>query len=190
MKISGRHVSVLFALFTFVLAGAAAAETPGNAETLSPKSDLSEKSQASSIISGWSMTCKERAASDANPAALACDLNNAVFVNANQQRFLAVTLSHFPAQPLRMLVALPHGVQVQAGITASIDKGEAAKLLVVSSDQSGLYASLELSAKLTTALRKGKSLQFSFTGIDGKTYNVSLDLTGLAALLLASGSVE
>lgn len=155
------------------------------APAVEPKSNLESQNETASTTVGWSMQCRAAAETEID-----CEINNAIYSNQNQQRFMGLTLRRAvdaKQEPVvRMAVALPHGVNLETGLTVAFDKGTPTLLTPTTSDASGLFASTILVDEQLQVLKKAKSVSFTFSGFDQKKYVVSFETTGLAKLMTAA----
>jgi invasion protein IalB len=167
------------------IVNSAAAPAQETAEPVTPKSTLENQTETSSTTAGWSMLCRPGTA-----PVLTCEINNAIYSNANQQRFLGVTfrqgLTAEQAPVVRLLVALPHGVNLESGVSVAFDKSVPTLLTYATSDASGFFAGANLAADDMKALRKAKQIIFTFSGLDQKKYSVNLETIGLSTLIDAA----
>ena len=77
-----------------------------------------------------------------------------------------------------MLVQLPHGLYLPAGIVVKTDKGKPLNLVVQTCDARGCYAGGAIKAADLDAWFDGKILAIAFQNLAKKTINVQMPLKG------------
>ncbi|NDV88265.1 invasion associated locus B family protein [Aurantimonas aggregata] len=98
-----------------------------------------------------------------------------------QQRLLTVMIQPgADAQPA-LLLALPHGLFLPAGVQLQIDEGEAQKLVIQTADQNGSYAGTALDTGLIDRLKRGSALAVTFQSAQQQPVTVPVTLAGFSA---------
>ncbi|MBB4002542.1 MAG: invasion associated locus B family protein [Aurantimonas endophytica] len=97
-----------------------------------------------------------------------------------QQRLLTVMIQPgADAQPA-LLLALPHGLFLPAGVQLQIDGGEAEKLVIQTADQNGSYAGAALETDLIDRLKRGSALAVTFQSAQQQPVTVPVTLAGFS----------
>jgi invasion protein IalB len=76
-----------------------------------------------------------------------------------------------------ILVQLPLGLNLPAGIKLQVDDGKTAEMQIQTCENRGCYASMPLPADLLAALKSGKQLKVSFQNLAKETITVPMPLT-------------
>ncbi|WP_224000939.1 invasion associated locus B family protein [Aureimonas sp. SA4125] len=98
-----------------------------------------------------------------------------------QQRLLTVMVQPGADNLPALLLALPHGLFLPAGVQMQIDKGEAQKLVIQTADQNGSYAGAALDAALLDRLKAGSALDVTFQSAQQQAVTVPVTLVGFSA---------
>lgn len=97
-----------------------------------------------------------------------------------QQRLLTVMIQPGADAAPALLLALPHGLFLPAGVQMQIDKGEAQKLVIQTADQNGSYAGTALDAALIERLKQGSALDITFQSAQQQPVTVPVTLAGFS----------
>jgi invasion protein IalB len=136
-------------------------------------------SNPQTTTTGWRMSCGTGGAGDQ----LQCEISNAVIIASINQRFLSLAVRKDPASGRKlMVVGLPHGVLLNQPIEAGVDGKAAGSFAPLTTDQSGVYATLALTPDITKSLNAGKSIKVTFDGNTGQKFTVELPLKGFASV--------
>lgn len=127
--------------------------------------------------SGWETTCTS-SGRGTNPD---CKIEQTIVVTKTQQRILSVLVrvpaeSHTPA----MMIHLPLGLFLPAGITLQLDQQMSLQLNVQTCDANGCYSGTPISENMLTAMKTGKHLTVSFQSLAKQTMSVPVPLVGFA----------
>ncbi len=165
---------------TFVATGSSGAQ-----ETAKPSKDqaVAAPVKASRFISSkWTMGCKPAG----EDSALVCQASNKIVAQKGGQTLLAVFVApweqKFATSENVLRVQLPHGLDLTTGVQIQIDGGKPHKLVLQTSDATGLYARIGLTAKLLLSMKMGKIVQVSFTAMNGKKFQIPMALKGFSAV--------
>ncbi len=115
------------------------------------------KSVAKKIV--WPVNCSSAGVQ----SKLTCKMTHTLFVAKTRKRVLQVSV----ASPIKkggkptMLLALPHGLYLPAGVILTIDKNASKKFAIQSADQNGSYAGFAMDAPTVKSLRSGAKLTVS-----------------------------
>jgi len=80
-----------------------------------------------------------------------------------------------------ILVQLPLGLNLPAGIKLQVDEGKTADMQIQTCENRGCYASLPVSSDLLAALKSGKQLKVSFQNLGKETITVPMPLEDFPA---------
>ncbi len=128
----------------------------------------------------WAYSCQAAGITD-KPQ---CRIMQNLTVNKGdqQQRLLTVIVrEQAKAKNHALLLALPHGLFLPAGVEIKVDQDKPAKLIVQTSDAQGAYAGIEISDELLAALKKGNQMSVSFLSAARKRISVPVTLKGFTA---------
>ena len=81
---------------------------------------------------------------------------------------------------LSILITLPHGLYLPAGVTTQVDKNKAEALAVQTCDDKGCYAGAALQQALLENMKKGEALVVGFQDLKKQSITLSLPLRGFA----------
>jgi invasion protein IalB len=118
---------------------------------------------------GWVSRC----VSDTRQGGLDCSVEQTATLTKTGQLFAAVTIRVPPdtRQPV-MMVQLPVGIFIPAGVTLQVDQQAAVPLVVQTCDLKGCYAGSPLQAESIIALKTGKRLAISFQTLSKESITV------------------
>jgi invasion protein IalB len=122
-----------------------------------------------------------RCASNNRQSAPECFMEQTAVLTKTGQLVASMTI-RLPAsskQPV-MMVQLPVGLYLPAGIVIKIDDGAPMRLVVQTCDLKGCYAGEQISAELLTAMKSGKQLAIVFQDLAKKDITVPLTLARFA----------
>jgi invasion protein IalB len=98
-----------------------------------------------------------------------------------QQRLLTVMVQPGADNQPALLLALPHGLFLPAGVQLQVDKGEAEKLVIQTADQNGSYAGTALETAMLDRLKAGSTLEVTFQSAQQQAVTVPVTLAGFSA---------
>lgn len=124
----------------------------------------------------WTATCTNQA----DPDKLACTINQTITVTQTGQRLISMSLQSGQENP-SLLISLPHGLRLQSGLGFSVDKGAVELFEFTTSDATGVYARVPLTADRLASLRAGNTIKIGVTGNGGRALNFELSLAGFSA---------
>ena len=140
-------------------------------------------------------TAQEKSDVDARPApnwlvncsntgqdgALQCNMSQSVVLTATGARVLTVSIQKSTEQDLpTMMVTLPHGLFLPAGVRMSIDGNERDPLPVQTCDTAGCYAGLQVDRALLEAMKRGVELKFVIKDLQKRDIDLTLTLLGFS----------
>lgn len=160
------RVALLLALA--ILAAPAAAQDKTNAEN--PPIQAPQ--------ANWATNCA--AVSRSGP--IDCTVEQRVVLKTTGQqlaRFQVRVPGSEPRAPA-MLVQVPLGLSIKAGVHLAIDGQDVSRLEVQTCDANGCYAGAPIAPEMLYALRSGKELTVGFHDLQTKPISVSLQLAGFS----------
>ena len=124
---------------------------------------------------GWTVNCAN------SGKGLQCKAVQTLLLRKSRQLLLSVTvLKPDGGNTHSMLIHLPHGLFLPAGVAVQVDSQAAHKLTIQTCDVKGCYAGLPISPKQLSMMAKGKRLIISFQNIKKQKVAVPLPLSGFA----------
>jgi invasion protein IalB len=147
------------------------AEAPTAAGTTVP-ADGSAQSQPV-----WMSRCS----SDGRKATLLCEVEQSLYITKTGQLVASVNVKLPPdtRQPV-MMVQLPVGLFLPAGVNLRIDEGKPQALAIQTCDLKGCYAATTVSSELLGSMRSGKRLSVVFQNLNKENVNLAFVLSGFA----------
>jgi len=127
--------------------------------------------------SGWVSRC----VSDSRQSAVECSIEQTATLS-NSGQLLASVVIRVPAdthQPV-MMVQVPVGLYLPAGLSLQIDDGKPQPLVLQTCDLKGCYAGAPFSTDLLDAMKAGKRLVVTFQNLAKESINVPLTLDNFA----------
>lgn len=111
-----------------------------------------------------------------------CRMVQTVLMKESRERLLTISVER-KGDPLKpaLLLHLPHGLFLPAGVSLSIDKGKATAMRIQTSDPDGAYAGRELGEPLLQSMKRGRMLQVSFLTAKRQQIAVPVSLAGFTA---------
>ena len=173
----GPRFLVLFTLQA-VMASAAMAHPAGAAESKSARPAAAQKTPPADP---WVVSCL--GAADAS--GLQCQASENLTELKTGQRVLTVTIRKESGDKggYAMLLALPHGLFLPAGITYQVDAGPRSTAPVETSDRNGAYAAVPLSAGMIAAMKTGTKLDVGMESVTRKKVVIPVSLAGFRAAI-------
>ncbi|MBS7805777.1 invasion associated locus B family protein [Rhizobiales bacterium TNE-4] len=134
------------------------ASQPSAPPASTPQPNTSQAAASANAQPAWSARC----ASISRQAPLECTLDQQVVVQATRQQisFISVRVPGDTRQPV-MMIQLPLGLYLPAGLTLQIDEGKAQVLAIQSCDQRACYVGLPVAPDLLDSLKKGQRLNLA-----------------------------
>ena len=141
-----------------------------------PRPAVAQTREESPQQPGWSVNCANRDGS------LSCEALQTITMRKTRQHLLSVSVRRNPeGAPAAMLLHLPHGLFLPAGLEIKVDGGEAKALPVQTCDARGCYAGTTASEVDITAMQKGAIFAVSFQNLKKETITVNVPLAGFTA---------
>ena len=126
----------------------------------------------------WIVNCNNRV----SPDKLSCSMSQTIHAAKTRQRIATATLVN-STDGLLMVMALPHGLNLLAGVKLSVDEGEPETIPFHTADANGSYARLILSPEMLQTFRAGKLLSSTVTGNSGNVIILEMSLSGFSKSL-------
>lgn len=125
----------------------------------------------------WATRCVSGGRADAPD----CTVEQKVIVAQTRQLLagLAVTVDHQDRKPAMML-QVPVGLYLPAGVTYQFDNGAAQKLPLQTCDQSGCYAGTPVSDDMLHELTTAQTMTVTFQGLNKQDIKVQVPIAGFA----------
>ncbi len=137
-----------------------------------------QATEAPSTAPNWIVRCTETEQSD-SPV---CRMSQNIIVQGSRQRLLTVIIEPREGAPNHALVlALPHGLFLPAGVTLKIDDAEPLQLAVQTSDANGAYAGTGIGDDLLERLKNGQTLQIGMQSAQRQNLTVPVTLVGFTS---------
>lgn len=169
-------VSLLLAAAVGQAVPSALAATTKKADKTAPAT----KKKATKTRPNWLVNCANTGAN----GALNCRMTQTLFVAKTRKRLLQVTVNA-PAATAgskpTLLIMLPHGLYLPAGIALKVDTEKEKKLVIQTADANGSYAGLALEESLLSKLQKGTKLTVSMVSSKKQRLNIPVSLAGFSS---------
>jgi len=115
-------------------------------------------------------------------AALECSVQQSI-VKADTRQLIATFGIRIPPETRApvMMIQLPLGLYVPAGVALHVDQGQAVALPIQTCDATGCYAGIPVAAEFLGQLRSGKTLRITFENLAQSKVELPLPLAGFAS---------
>jgi invasion protein IalB len=115
-------------------------------------------------------------------AALECSVQQSI-VKTDTRQLIATFGIRIPPETRApvMMIQLPLGLYVPAGVALHVDQGQAVALPIQTCDATGCYAGIPVAAEFLEQLRNGKTLRIRFENLAQSKVEVPLPLAGFAS---------
>ncbi len=145
---------------------------------ISPLAPAQERpASPAQAVPNWLVNCTNTGAD----GALQCSMSQSVVLTATGERLLSVTIQKPGEQDdPTMMVTLPHGLFLPAGVQMSVDSEARDPLEVQTCEAAGCYAGLRIESALLVALRTGSELTFVIKDLQKRDITLALTLDGFA----------
>lgn len=121
----------------------------------------------------WQVAC----VSQAQSAELQCSVTQSLVAAETRQRIISVNLVGGAAGPT-MTLSLPHGLNLQAGVSVAVDDAASGTFPILTADQNGSYAEFTVDNDLLNAMKRGTLLKIGVSAHGGDVVNFELSLSG------------
>ncbi len=113
---------------------------------------------------------------------LDCKMSQTIIMKKTSQRILTIVIRKGENEKNpSMMLSLPHGLFLPAGVNLSVDGKQIRKLPVQTCDKAGCYAGLPVSPELLEAMRKGNQISVSLQDLKKRKIKVSATLAGFTS---------
>ena len=113
-----------------------------------------------------------------------CQMSQAVRKAGSKAPLVVVAIQRdIKGKGYMLVLRLPHGLNLPAGVQLQIDRQKARRLAILSSDRGGTFTRVSLSGKVLGTLKNGKALKVSFVTLSGKRFDIPVSLKGFTAAL-------
>lgn len=170
------------AAFALIMAGPLAIDTSFATAATTKKADKSAPPKAKKTPPArpnWLVNCSNTGVA----GALNCKMTQTLYVAKTRSRLLQITVNGpvGKAGKPTLLVLLPHGLFLPAGIALKVDKDKEKKLVIQTADQNGSYAGLALEEGFLAKLQKGTKLVVSMVSSKKQRINIPVSLAGFSS---------
>ncbi|MEM7301691.1 MAG: invasion associated locus B family protein [Pseudomonadota bacterium] len=128
----------------------------------------------------WAVNCNP--VSDGSR--LICQMSQTFNEQQSRRRVMAVAIRPNLAdakKPPQMVLSLPHGLDLTRGVTTKIDDADAELVVLMTTDQNGVYSFIDLSEEKLAALQKGNVMTVTMHGRSDNTIALPVSLVGFTA---------
>jgi len=145
-------------------------------ETVLAKGKTSDRLGASTP---WRVICLKRGISKKRK----CKIVQKVLVKKTKKLLVAAAINRAGPKNEKtvMLLQLPTGLYLPAGVAVQIDKNKAHPIVVQTCDVRGCFTGLSLSDTMIANMKKGNSMTIAFKNLKKQTIAVGLSLSGFTA---------
>ena len=132
--------------------------------------------QPEQTLPNWRVICNN----NADAGVLGCSMSQTVFVENTNQRIVAMELILGDDGPVAVF-ALPHGLDLQAGVTILFDEEEEGQNFPINTaDQNGALAQVSVSDELLESMRNGLLMTVQVANTSGQRLNLQMSLVGFS----------
>lgn len=135
------------------------------------------------LEANWASTCS----SPSRKQFLSCSLEQRVVLRESGQQLARIAVQTAGPEPRTpgILIHLPLGLSIAAGVSLAIDEAAPVPLPIQTCDGGGCYAGSNVSAELLASLQRGTDLKVTFQDLKGKPITVPFKLDGFTAAFAA-----
>jgi invasion protein IalB len=162
------HVWLAAAVMLSLLPAAASAQEAPAAGT--------QQAQPAQPRVNWSSNCN----APSRKVPLSCSMEQRVLLRDTGQQLGRAAVQTGGPEPRTpgLLLHLPLGLSIAAGVSIVVDADTPVKLPIQTCDASGCYAASPLAGDLLTAMQRGRELKVTFEDLQRKPITVSFTLDG------------
>lgn len=161
-------------------AKAQAAQPPASSPSNAPAAASAPQQQgaAANQAPGWIARCF----SPARQSPLECTLEQQVVVQQTGQQisFVSIRVPGDTKQPV-MMIQLPLGLFLPAGLTLQIDEGKGQVIAIQSCDQRACYVGMPVTPELLDSLKKGQRLNLGMQSMNREPVTIAHPLNDFAS---------
>ncbi|MGH1351152.1 MAG: invasion associated locus B family protein [Methyloligellaceae bacterium] len=133
-----------------------------------------EKKEAPSRLP-WIVNCAS------NGANVNCVATQQLFLQKTRQLLLGITVRVPPKSRTGvMMVQLPHGLHLPAGITLEVDEGGEVKQAIQTCNVQGCFVGMTIETGLLKKMQTGKAISITFKNQNKKDVKIGVPLKGFA----------
>ena len=136
-----------------------------------------DETDAQTSTSAWHVRCND------SGSGMRCRASQTIALRKSRKRLLAVRVTRPSDAKAAMMMHLPHGLFLPAGVSWQVDDAARGELTVQTCDKRGCYAGMALSAQRLEALKRGARLTLSFQNLEKRTVRVPVSLKGFTAAI-------
>jgi len=134
--------------------------------------------QATAPARPWVVNCST---SQGN-GELVCQMSQQLVSPETKRPVLSIVFrSTGKGKPLNMLLAMPHGLFLPAGLSMQIDNGRPSQSVIQASDAKGVYAALPVTNEMLAKLKAGNLLKVTMNSVQRKKLTIPVSLNGFTA---------
>ena len=138
--------------------------------------EQTQAQQPEQTLPNWRVICTN----NADAGVLGCSMSQTVFVENTNQRIVAMELILGDDGPVAVF-ALPHGLDLQAGVTILFDEEEEGQNFPINTaDQNGALAQVSVSDELLESMRNGLLMTVQVANTSGQRLNLQMSLVGFS----------
>ena len=143
------------------------------AATLFPGSLVDDAAAQQQAGPTWLVTCDNRG----NAKQLTCNVSQTISNAQTGQRILSARIAIAQGGE-RLYLSLPHGLDLQSGVSLSVDGSDATRIAIETADANGSYASMALGPDLVSSMKAGSTLAIEMVAVNGQPVKLELSLAG------------
>lgn len=136
----------------------------------------SETEAAAPAARNWLVTCDNRADAER----LACVAVQTLTQTETRQRIVTARIANGPDGRLYMVLSLPHGLDLPAGVSLSIDDGIELTTPIQTADANGAYSRIELTSEFLNTMKRGNEMVVKLSGSSGNAIELKMSLSGFS----------
>ena len=147
----------------------------------SSSKNYSQKSDADLPSTGkinWAVNCTTNSTSGKQQ----CQMSQILTADKSGQHIMTIIIrTKRTGEKLSILLALPHGLYLPAGITYQVDDRNTGRVAMQTSDSKGVYAVFPLKQPLFEAMKAGLKFKVSMQSLKRQTITLGVSLAGFTA---------
>lgn len=139
-----------------------------------------EKKEAPAGKKDWAVNCQV----DPKTDKLLCQMSQRLTQQKTGQQVLSVVIRPSPnGKNPTMLLALPHGLDLQKGISLRVDEDKPVTAPLQTSDRNGVYSAFPLTDELIKSMKNGGKLIVQMQSVQKKPFKVNVSLSGFTSAI-------
>ncbi|EAR50916.1 hypothetical protein OG2516_13626 [Oceanicola granulosus HTCC2516] len=133
---------------------------------------------AAAQLRDWAVVCQ----AESEGEGMRCQMSQTLLEPGTGETILSLVIRPSPdGAGLSMLMALPHGLDLAAGVRFDIDGADAGAAPFQTSDRNGVYVALPLPEPAVDAMRAGNAFNVRVTTLQGEEAEIPASLLGFTA---------